>query len=85
MKQVNLVATFNVPDDYEIGKCDKCPLCAKSRFETHQYIKEDRICKIGFTSLTCPLIEKHINRADTRGEEVPARKGISEIHVRPEE
>lgn len=56
----SLVAVINVPDDYETGNCENCPLCAKSYFENH-YIQENISCKIGFTSLSCPLIVKHIN------------------------
>lgn len=62
MKQANLIAILNVPDDFETGECTKCPLCAKSYFENHQYMEEMVDCRIGFTPLTCPLIVKHINR-----------------------
>lgn len=63
MKQATLVAVINVPDEYETGKCDKCPFGVKSYFENHQNMIENLSCNIGFTSLSCPLIVKHINQS----------------------
>lgn len=64
MKQATLVAVINVSDEFETGKCTSCPFGVESYFENHQYVKEDLSCIIGFTSLSCPLIVKHINRKE---------------------
>lgn len=58
MKQAILTMVLNVPDDFETGKCEKCPLSAKSYYSTGpQYIEEQSYCKVGCVPMTCLLRE----------------------------
>ncbi len=46
---------LNAPDDFEIGKCSKCPIHTESYYSTHQYTETKVSCPIGFTSVSCPI------------------------------
>lgn len=59
--KANINIQINVPNDFECGQCEKCPLACKSYFENH-YVEETISCKLGYTSITCPIvIEKEPN------------------------
>ena len=59
--KANINIQINVPTDFESGQCEKCPLACKSYFENH-YVEETVSCKLGYTSITCPIdVEKEHN------------------------
>ena len=56
MKKAILNIKINVPDDFTIGDCKKCPLNARSSYEPLPgYCYEKIECKLGFNKATCPL------------------------------
>ena len=57
MKQAVLKMVLNVPDDFETGKCEKCPLGATSCEERYGRVAETTVCKIGCVPMTCLLRE----------------------------
>ena len=55
MKKAIINIKINVPDDFECGDCEKCPLAIESYYDNH-YIAETRIsCPLEFNKSTCPL------------------------------
>lgn len=56
MKKVFLSVTLNAPDNFEVGKCESCPIVKKEYQETHyntggyQYS-----CPIGHKPISCPM------------------------------
>ena len=56
MKKAILNIKINVPDDFNIGNCDKCPLNVKSSCESFPGCYWEKVdCKFGFNEVTCPL------------------------------
>lgn len=56
MKKAILNIKINVPDSFKIGECDKCPLNARSSYESFPgCYYENFECKLGFNEATCPL------------------------------
>ena len=66
--KANLYMQFIVPDDYKVGDCQNCPLACKTYFE-NRYIEENLTCKVGFTSMTCPVFlnSRDMQNADMKG------------------
>ena len=63
MKKAILNIKINVPDDFNIGECDKCPLSVKNRREWESLpgcYWVDVYCKLGFDEATCPLKVKKV-------------------------
>ena len=56
MKKAILNIKINVPDDFTIGDCKKCPLNVRSSYESFPGCYCENIeCKFGFNKTTCPL------------------------------
>ena len=52
--KANISFSINVPEGFTPGHCANCPLASKSYYENH-YVEESVSCKLGFTSITCPV------------------------------
>ena len=55
MKKV--ILKIFVPDSFEIGECDKCPLSKRHswEWEEYPYYCNGAECGFGFNKTTCPL------------------------------
>jgi len=61
MKKMVLNVKINVPDNFECGDCENCPLSAISTYESYSYIDEKYICKIGYNKPICPLEQESVD------------------------
>lgn len=55
MKKATVTFKINVPDDFKVGDCYRCPLCIESTYETHSYSNTSKECSLNFSAITCPL------------------------------
>lgn len=54
MKKAKVTITFNVCDEFEVGKCPMCPYQTRTYFENHD-ISETIRCLLGYSNVTCPV------------------------------
>lgn len=59
MKKLTLSIKINVPDEFEIGDCEKCPIVLKEYKEcAYGQGRYKYKCSLGFKPGICPLEEK---------------------------
>lgn len=58
MKKVRLDIKINVPDSFQPGECNKCPLNVRKGWEPFPGCYQESLeCRFGFNQATCPLEE----------------------------
>lgn len=56
MKKANLSISINVPDNFEPGDCESCPLHFRSSYEYAYQCYEEKIgCKLDLPKHICPI------------------------------
>ena len=56
MKQAIVKFNINVPDDFEIGECKKCPFHSTSTIEYYAGCYEEKsYCNLKHNATTCPI------------------------------
>ena len=56
MKQAIVKFNINVPDDFEIGECKKCPFHSTSTIEHYAgHYEEKSYCNLKHNATTCPI------------------------------
>lgn len=55
MKKAFIKMSINVPDDFKIGDCKKCPLLGETYYDNHCYVQASTFCNLGLPSQLCPM------------------------------
>lgn len=56
MKKAFATIQIKVPNNFDAGECERCPLREEEDFYEHPCYTSTKItCGIGYTSKTCPL------------------------------
>lgn len=59
MKKVSLSVVLNAPDNFEVGKCENCPIAKKEYQEPYYNIGTYMVsCPIGCKPMSCPMEAK---------------------------